>query len=164
MRRLVPLLTVLVLVLPGSVFGQRAEQPQAQSQAQGLDPAKMGVSMERIRRELVVEQYREVRSGTPLKLEYRVDVIGQAPRIDFFTNFPLDVGPVPNSAPSHSEFLQMVTPQQFRSPPFPISSLAIWAAQKLAEKSAKARCEDELRAYRELVMQGVQVAAPRCTQ
>lgn len=157
MRRLVAVLTVLALGLPSLGFAQSAEQPP-------FDPAKLGVSMDRIRRELTTEQYREVRSGTPLRLEYHVDVFGQAPGIDFFTNFPLDVGPVPRSAPSHREFLEMVTPQEFRSPPLPIYSLAIWAAQKIAEKSAKARCEDEVRNYRALVMQGVQVAAPRCTQ
>jgi hypothetical protein len=40
----------------------------------------------------------------------------------------------------------------------------VWAAQKLADRSKKARCEDEIANYRALVMQGVSVAAPRCTQ
>jgi hypothetical protein len=37
-------------------------------------------------------------------------------------------------------------------------------AVKLVEMGKKAQCEEDLRAYRELLMQGVNVAAPRCTQ
>jgi hypothetical protein len=71
---------------------------------------------------------------------------------------------VPHSAPTHREHIEFVTPQEFRAPALPIYSLAIWAAQALAERSKKAKCEDEVAAYRALVMQGVAVAAPRCTQ
>jgi hypothetical protein len=39
-----------------------------------------------------------------------------------------------------------------------------WAAQQLVNKSRKSECEAELANYRALLMQGVNVAAPRCTQ
>ena len=42
--------------------------------------------------------------------------------------------------------------------------LAVWAAQQLWNKSKKSRCEQELAEYKALVMQGVAVTAPRCTQ
>jgi hypothetical protein len=34
----------------------------------------------------------------------------------------------------------------------------------MAEKSKKSRCEEEIANYRALIMQGVNAAAPRCTQ
>ena len=40
----------------------------------------------------------------------------------------------------------------------------MWAAQWMADKSKKSRCEEEIANYRALVMQGVNVSAPRCTQ
>ena len=106
----------------------------------------------------------ERRDVGPLKLDFHVEVFGQAPQIDFFTGFPLTTGPVPRSAPTHGEFLDYVTPQQFKSPMIPFSNLAFWAAQQLFERGRKAKCEREVAEYRQLVMQGVNVAAPRCTQ
>ena len=60
--------------------------------------------------------------------------------------------------------LDVVTPQAYRSPVVPISALTYWAAQKLWKKSKKERCEEELAAYKQLVMSGVAVSAPTCTQ
>jgi hypothetical protein len=57
-----------------------------------------------------------------------------------------------------------VTPQAYRSPVIPVSALTYWAAQKLWMKTKKERCEEEIAAYKKLVMSGVAVAAPRCSQ
>jgi hypothetical protein len=46
----------------------------------------------------------------------------------------------------------------------PVSSLAAWAAMWFWQQSKKSRCEEEIANYRALVMQGVNVSAPRCTQ
>jgi hypothetical protein len=58
----------------------------------------------------------------------------------------------------------VVTPAYFRQPIMPFSAIAFWAARQLYEKSKKSRCEEELAEYKKLVMAGVAVAAPRCTQ
>ena len=157
MRRLAVVLVVVVLVFPGAAVAQQAEQ------AVPVDASKLGVSLDRIRRELRQAEARPQEPGT-INLRYHVEVFGQAPRLDFFKDFPLDVGPVPYGGPTHREFLEFVTPQQFRSPTVPIYGLAVWAAQKLHERSKKSRCEREIEDYRVLVMQGVAVAAPRCAQ
>ena len=94
-----------------------------------------------------------------------MSTFGLAPPLDFIPDdFSLTLGPVPNSAPTHREHIEHVTPMQYRSPVFPIYGLAVWAAQKLAERSKKQRCEDEIAIYRAQVMQGIAIAAPRCTQ
>jgi hypothetical protein len=46
----------------------------------------------------------------------------------------------------------------------PVSALAFWAANQIWQQSKKSKCEEEIRNYRELIMQGVNIAAPRCTQ
>ena len=158
MTRVVALLIVAALAFPAVSQAQTAE-------GQSIDATRLGVSLDRIRRELGQSETRETTTSSGLKLDIRVDVFGQAPPIDFIPDdFSLTFGPVPHSAPTHREHIEFVTPKEFRSPAVPIYGLAVWAAQKLAERSKKSRCEDELAAYRALVMQGVAVTAPRCTQ
>jgi hypothetical protein len=157
MRRLVALVIVGALTWPNVGYAQ-AEQRDA------IDVSKMGVSLDRIRRELTPAS-RETVSANGLKLNVRVDVFGQAPPIELFSkDFSLTYGPVPHSAPTHREHIEFVTPQEFRAPAVPIYGLAIWAAQKLAERSKKSQCEQDIADYRASLMQGIAVTAPRCTQ
>ncbi|HYU79368.1 MAG TPA: hypothetical protein VEK56_10305, partial [Vicinamibacterales bacterium] len=132
MRRLTALITAVALACPAISF---AQEPQGQS----IDASKMGVSLDRIRRELRQTESTESVNGQPLKLNFRVDVFGTAPQLDLIPeDFSLTYGPVPHSAPTHREHIEYVTPQEFRAPAIPIYGLAIWAAQKLAERSKKA--------------------------
>lgn len=164
--RLLAVLVVVVCGLPAPASAQQAE-PQAPSAptataTPAVDATKLGVSIARIRRELRQAEAREQEPGT-LNLKYHVEVFGQAPRLDFLNDFSLAHGtPMPYGGPTHREFLDIVTPQQFRSPVVPIYGIAMWAAQKLHEKGQRSRCEQEIAEYRQLVMQGVNVAAPRC--
>jgi hypothetical protein len=164
MKRVAALLVAL-LALP---LGARAQQrPVAQAGTQdgteSVDPAKLGVSLDRIRRELRQAEIKEHSGDDPLKLEFTVEVFGTAPKITLLDNFPL-TGPVPYGGPTHGEVLEFLTPKEYRSPVIPFSTIAYWAAQQLWNKSKKQRCEEELAEYKRLVMQGVAVAAPRCTQ
>lgn len=157
MRRTVAFLVVVALGLPASGWAQTEQAPT-------IDASKMGVSLDRIRRQLAPEST-ETFKADGLKLNIRVDVFGQAPPIDFIPeDFSLTFGPVPQSAPSHREHIDFVTPREYRSPAVPIYGLAVWAAQKLSDRSKKAQCEAAVAEYRALVMQGVSVSAPRCTQ
>jgi hypothetical protein len=157
MKRLIPLVLVAMFALPLAGLAQPAQEGET------VDAAKLGVSIDRIRRELRQAEARDKRDNHGLNLEFTVQVIGRAPRISLLEGFPL-TGPVPGSAPSHREVVDFLTPQAFRSPVVPISNMASWAAQKLWQRSKKQRCEDELATYRALVMQGVLVAARRCSQ
>ena len=160
------LLTLAVMASPASA--QQPTEPSAPASPAAesktpIDPYKLGISLSRIRRELQELETRERQSGDPLKLEFVVEVYGKAPRIDLLENFPVS-GPIPYGPPTHQEVLDHLTPKEFRSPVVPLSSFAFWAAQQLWNKSKKQRCEEELAEYKRLVMQGVNVAAPRCTQ
>ena len=99
-----------------------------------------------------------------MRLEFNVQVYGQAPKIEVLKGIDLFNGAVPGSAPSHSQMIEFWTPAIYRSPTMPVSTLAYWAAAQLFKKGQKARCEEEIANYRSLIMQGVSVSAPRCTQ
>lgn len=125
----------------------------------------MGISLDRIVKGLKFEEMRERRTDSPLKLEFQVQVFGVAPRIDVLGDYDISAdGPIPYGAPTHQDFLNQLTPQAYRSPAMPLSSAALWAIGQLIQRGAKSRCEQEIAEYRALVMQGVAVAAPRCTQ
>jgi hypothetical protein len=153
MRRVVAVLLVAMVAVPAGVFAQ---------QEQAVDASKMGVDLSRIRRELAQAE-REEQSDDPLRLRFRVEVVGTAPKIDFLEGFNVD-GPVSYGSPTHEEVLNVLTPQEFRSPVIPFSSLAALAAQKLFAYNKKRQCEAEIEEYRRLVMQGVAIAAPRCSR
>jgi hypothetical protein len=129
-----------------------------------IDVSKLGVSLSRIQRGLFISDSREKRGGDAMRLEFNVQVYGKSPKIEVLKGIDLVNGAVPGTAPSHGQMIDFWTPEIYRTPGLPISALASWAAQHFWEKSKKTRCEDEIAEYRALVMQGVNVSAPRCTQ
>ena len=168
MHRALALLFAVTLALPASVRAQGTsaaapadQKPEATPQ---VDASKLGVSLSRIKRELAqAEAAAAMPEDGRLKFSFTVEVVGSAPKINVLEGFPVS-GAVPYGSPTHEEVLDVLTPKEFRRPIIPFSAIAFWAAKAIAEKSKKSRCEQELAEYRALVMQGVAVAAPRCTQ
>lgn len=163
MRALIVVALIAGLGAPAWAQQQEASQPQAETPA--IDASKLGVSLSRIQKGLRIAENKDKQGGEGLRLEFNVQVYGTAPRVDVIPDgVDLRYGPVPGTAPSHPQFLEFVTPQIYRTPAMPLSTFAMWAAQWLADKSKKSRCEEEIANYRALIMQGVNVSAPRCTQ
>jgi len=151
--------------MPEAAAARTPTSQSASAADAAVDPSKLGVSMSRIKKGLRVTESRQTASGTPLKLEYQVQVFGAAPRIDILQDFDIGQGaPLSYGAPTHNDFVTQWTPQAYRSPPASLSSLAGWALFKAAKRAAKSQCEEEIANYRQLIMQGVPTAAPRCTQ
>ncbi len=132
--------------------------------ATAIDATKLGVSLSRIQKNLRIAEAREQASHDGLRLEFNIQVFGKAPKIEVLNGIDLVNGAVPGTAPSHSQYIEFVTPQIYRSPTMPVSAFAALAAQWLWNQSKKTQCEEEIANYRALVMQGVNVSAPRCTQ
>ena len=150
---------------PSPAGGSSPANAGASSAPAELDASKLGVSLSRIQRGLRISEIREQSAGIPLKLDFQVQVFGTAPRIDFIEGFDISPdAPIPYGAPTHAEFLQHWTPQAYRAPMVPFSSIASWAIGELSKRSQKSRCEQEIANYRALVMQGIATAAPRCSQ
>ena len=158
--RLLPFAFCLGVALPA--VAQDAAQVPGEN---FIDASKMGVSLSRIQKGLRIAEATEQQRGTvPLRLDIQIQVFGAAPRIDVLKDVDLLNGAVPNAPPTHREVIDFLTPQIYRSPVMPISALMGWAAQQLYDRGRKANCEAEIANYRSLLMQGVNVAAPRCTQ
>jgi hypothetical protein len=98
--------------------------------AQPPSPAKLPVSVERIQKKLA-ELPPTVTDK--LKLEYYIEVYGKAPPPDFLQNFNVKSGPVPFSAPTHQDLLDVVTPAGFRTPAPNISAFIEWLRRKAAQ-------------------------------
>ena len=146
-------LIVLVTAIPALAQGPAGGDPprtttaaagQSEAAAPAVDASRLGVSMKRIQKGLRVSEARERRSADGLKLEYQVQVYGEAPRIDIIKDF--DIGRRARSSKgAHSrQFLNHWTPQAFRSPRVPISSMAGWALVQIAKRADKSKCEREI--------------------
>ena len=129
-----------------------------------IDATKLGVSLSRIQKQLRVAESKEKQTADGLRLEFNIQVFGTAPKIEMLKGVDLVNGGVPGSAPSHTQMIEFVTPQIYRTPALPVSAFAAWAAQRIWQQTKKSQCEEEIANYRALVMQGVNVTAPRCTQ
>jgi hypothetical protein len=155
-------LAVLILIagLASSAWAQ--DPPPAPDPP--IDATKLGVDLARIQKGLRVAESNEKVTADGVRLNFSIQVYGQSPRIEILKGVDLFNGGVPGTAPSHNQMIEFWTPAIYRTPGLPISALAFWAAQQIWEKSKKSRCEEEIANYRALIMQGVNVAAPRCTQ
>lgn len=96
---------------------------------ESLDVDKLPLDLERIHKVLQQGAVREERDG--LNLRYTVEVFGQAPPLELFTpGESLTTGPVPNTAPTHRDMIEHVTPIEYRSPPADLSALFRWLAER----------------------------------
>jgi hypothetical protein len=161
-------LALRLALLAGLVSPAAAQEPAppAPADPQSIDATKLGVDLARIRKGLRFAETRdkEKLSSDGLRLDFSIQVYGQSPKIEVLKGIDLFNGGVPGTAPSHNQMIEFWTPAIYRSPTMPISALGFWAAQQLWKKTQKTQCEEEIRSYRELIMQGVNVSAPRCTQ
>lgn len=162
MRRfLAALLVSAVATAPAAA--QTAAAPAATA-APAIDPHALGISLSRISRRLAAESEARSEGASPLKLEFHVDVYGNAPQLRFFTGQDLVYGAVPGSAPTHRDMLMHVTPQAFRSPRVDFLSLLAGAAVYGAKKAQDWNYDLQYEAYRKLVEAGQNVPAPKPRQ
>jgi hypothetical protein len=91
----------------------KPSQPPAATKGPPPSAESMGVSLKAIRSQLKdVSVPREpTSSGSGMRYDFFVDVLGKRPPIDFFRDFDLSTkGGVRWGAPTHSEILNAVTP------------------------------------------------------
>jgi len=165
MRALALLLLVLSVSAPAWAQDSEAKPAPAPAAEQtAIDATKLGVSLARIVKGLRVSESKEKQSLSPLRIEFAVQVYGVAPRIDLLKDVDILHGDAPGTAPTHRQIIDFLTPPIYRQPAVPFSTLAWWAGMKMWQKSKKSQCEQEIADYRAMLMQGMTIAAPRCTQ
>jgi hypothetical protein len=134
-------LLIAALAAPAGAFAQQPESAPPNRTASGDEKAAVAdrpVSLDRIRRQLAATGPRTRSSGKGLKLEYYVDVYGRAPRIELFLPTEnITSGPVKYGGMTHQEFLQVVTPEEFKSPPADIGAAVAALVKWLSEKDKR---------------------------
>jgi len=125
-------LSLIGLVLLGA--SSVADAQEQQKQQQTVDVNRLGIDLSKIQHDLRQSASTESENHG-LKVRYTVDVYGQAPRIEFFTKEDnLQSGPVPRSAPTHQEWIDAVTPQEYRAPAADLSNLFRWLSERASRK------------------------------
>jgi hypothetical protein len=157
-RILAALLVSAVATAPAAA--QTADAP-APAAAPASDAHALGISLSRISRRLAADSAARGDGGSPLNLEFHVDVYGNAPQLRFFTGQDLVYGAVPGSAPTHRDMLRHVTPQAFRSPRVDFLSLITGAAMYGAKKAQDWNYDRQYEVYRKRVEAGQNVPAPK---
>lgn len=148
---------VACLGFPVGLIGQPVPEtrPSAGEPAEQAPPTSgqtddWPLSVSRVRSLLEREEARErTRSSDELRLNYYIEVYGKSARIDVLKGFDFTSGAVQYGGMTHREFLDLTTPQAFRSPTMSLSSLAFAAAQWAYERAEKRRREAEERRARE---------------
>ena len=94
----------------------RAAPAPAPAQPAAVDVNQLPVNLSRLQRRLRASVEREQRDG--LNLKYFIEVYATAPPLVLITKEEaLDTRPLPSSAPTHQDMLQMLTPRGLRPPP-----------------------------------------------
>src|SRR5919206_3624661 len=97
------------LIVLGAANVALAQQPSP------VDVKRLPIDLTRVTSQL--RQSAATESHNALHIRYTIDVYGQAPRIELFTKQDnLTSGPVPYGAPTHREFIEHVTPIEYRAP------------------------------------------------
>ena len=102
--------------------------PAAAQTSPAVDVSKLPINLSRLQQKLKASS----ETTDASKLRFKIDVIGQAPRIQIFQpGEDLRFGPTPYSLPTHQEMLEVATPREFRSPVMDFSNLMRWIQSTL---------------------------------
>ena len=113
-----PLALVLAVALGSGALPGRLQAGPSPQDSTGGDPnllraEELPVSLARIRRKLAQAPPSH---ASLLRLDVYVEVVGKAPAFHIFEGVDLHAGPVPYGAPTHSDMIRHVTPEEFRAP------------------------------------------------
>ena len=141
---------------PGVPEGPQAREAPADGQVE------LPVSLDRIQRALSRPPAIQPRSDRPV---FRVEVFAPKPTVEDILGPDYLIGPVPYGGMTHSEFLNMVTPSEYRGysmftnkegMTIAATSLALqWALMKAVDKLKSARDERAKEAARREVMEAM---------
>jgi hypothetical protein len=131
-----------VAMMAGILAAPAAAQDQTDGGAPSLPPSQVDgsklLNLARVQRQLQRTIEREQLNGTTLR--YNIDVFARSPRIELFApDVDLQFGPVPFSAPTHQDMLNIVTPQEFRSPVMDFSNLLRWLQNRSRDRNDSSR-------------------------
>jgi hypothetical protein len=162
MKTIACLLAVTMACSPVLAQAQATVQSQAtaaaSTSAQGATPPDaVPLSLARVQRQLLAAEVGKPSVAPGLRIEEFVNVYGKSIAFDIMKDYDVKATAVQYGGMTHTEFLDLVTPQIYRQPTVDLIGLAVgaakWAVTRAAEKRRKAeqaRIEDEARRLREI--------------
>jgi hypothetical protein len=129
------LMVALVLAASAAPAQEAPPPPAARGEAGVASAGSLPVSLERIRRELARPS--TARRDGLLRLDYYVEVYGRAPKLELFTDVDLAHGAVQYGPPTHQEVLQVITPQEFRTPAPNVGGAVMALVRWLSERMGR---------------------------
>jgi hypothetical protein len=118
------------------------DKRQTETNPQGsVNADQLGVSLDRIRLNFQrTGLFEPVFDSEKLRLSTRVDVVGKAPPLRLFgpdanLKNELTSRAVPFGGPTHRDMLQVMTPQEFRTPAMDMTALIAWLSKQLDKDS-----------------------------
>ena len=119
-------LAALLMLASASLAGAQETRPDTTANTPSVNVERLPVNVARIQRGL--RQSAERQEGSGLNIRYVIEVYGTAPRLNFFDpkRDNLRSGPVPYGAPTHQQMLDIMTPQDFRSPVMDFGGVLRW--------------------------------------
>lgn len=116
-------------VAPAPAVTPSSDSPSAAP----VDPEKLPVSIERIRLQL---SHAPATKTFTINIQETVEVVGKAPPLQLWTpeSAKLAFGPVPYGAPTHKEFIDLHTPEEFKRYPMDLNALMQWLMEQLNKK------------------------------
>jgi hypothetical protein len=111
------LLALPVEAQQASAADRQSPLPQAAQPSSSTSPSAeaMGISLRSIRAKLTEAPAQPRQSGTGLRYDFFVDVLGKRPPVDFFKDFDLSTkGGVRWGGPTHQEVLDVMSPYWVR--------------------------------------------------
>ena len=122
-------LIALLLVPAASSAQEQKVAPSAEGQP-AVDVNRLPIDVGRIQRKLLQSAERDENEG--LRLQYFVDVYGQAPPLVIFgPEDNLVEGPVPYGAPTHRQMIEQNTPIDYRPIPWDLNSAFRWLSERM---------------------------------
>ena len=154
------LIKVPILLLTASVAsGPQQSRPPQPQQNGATETINLPVDLEKIQKAVAQKPALREQSGRPV---FRVEVFARKPTVEDLLGPDYLIGPVPYGGMTHSEFLNMVTPSEYRgmavfnnreAMTIAATSVALqWALSKAIDKLRKANTERAKEAARKEVM------------
>ena len=141
-----PLAVALFLMVqqPAAPAIAAAGQPSAQQGQNQLAPDDLPVSLDRIQRALSAPPAITLKEQHPV---FRLEVFGRKPTLEDLLGEKFWLGPTPYGGMTHQEFLDMVTPKEFRpyagfTGKYLVAETALALAQTWALKAAIKKYQD----------------------
>jgi hypothetical protein len=103
-----------------------------------INADRLPLDLNRVKRQLAASTDRVERDG--LNLRYHISIYAPSPRIELFApDENLTTGPVPYGAPTHRDFIEFWTPQEFRSPAADLSAVFRWLADRQSGRKTESK-------------------------